>query len=160
MPNKLPKIAANNAAGTNTHWASLYNARICPLAKRYVAMKVISILFVIFAMKTVAGVHNCPEYLAPAEARVKCFEKSGHVCHFSLPAELDGEDLNFVAVYGKKELPNDELSFYFTPTVYIENGEAKGVFSAKGKWDFIKFEANYSDEFCGPHFTQELDLFR
>ena len=30
--------------------------------------------------------------------------------------------LNFVAVYGKKELPNDELNFYFTPTVYIENG--------------------------------------
>lgn len=143
-----------------TRWASPKIIRVFGCLKRYVAMKVISILFVIFATNAMAGVHNCPEYIAPAEPRVKCFEKTGHVCHFSLPAELDGEDLNFVAVYGKKEFPNDELSFYFTPNVYIENGEAKGVFSAKGKWDFIKFEANYSDKFCGPHFTQELDLFR
>jgi hypothetical protein len=32
--NKLPKFAANNTAGTNTHWASPHNVRICPLAKR------------------------------------------------------------------------------------------------------------------------------
>jgi len=32
--NKLPKIAAKSAAGTNTHRASPYNVRICPLAKR------------------------------------------------------------------------------------------------------------------------------
>ncbi|WP_343862754.1 hypothetical protein, partial [Aliiglaciecola litoralis] len=37
--NKLPKIAAYNAAGTNTHWASPNNVRICPLAKRYMPMK-------------------------------------------------------------------------------------------------------------------------
>lgn len=37
MPNKLPKFAAKNAAGTNTHWASPNNVRIFPLAKRYVA---------------------------------------------------------------------------------------------------------------------------
>lgn len=36
MPNKLPKFAANSAAGTNIHWASPYNVRIFPLAKRYV----------------------------------------------------------------------------------------------------------------------------
>jgi hypothetical protein len=35
--NKLPKFAAKSAAGTNTHWASPNNARICPLAKRYVS---------------------------------------------------------------------------------------------------------------------------
>lgn len=35
--NKLPKIAANDAAGTNTHWASPNNVRICPLAKLYVS---------------------------------------------------------------------------------------------------------------------------
>jgi hypothetical protein len=34
--NKLSKFAANNVAGTNTHWASPNNVRICPLAKRYV----------------------------------------------------------------------------------------------------------------------------
>jgi hypothetical protein len=33
--NKLPKFAAKSAAGTNTHWASPNNVRICPLAKRY-----------------------------------------------------------------------------------------------------------------------------
>jgi hypothetical protein len=34
--NKLPKFAAKGAAGTNTHWASPNNVRICPLAKRYI----------------------------------------------------------------------------------------------------------------------------
>jgi hypothetical protein len=38
--NKLPKFAANSAAGTNTHWASPSNVRICPLAKRYVPVGV------------------------------------------------------------------------------------------------------------------------
>jgi hypothetical protein len=38
IPNKLPKFAAKNAAGTNTHWASPNNVRICPLAKRYSAL--------------------------------------------------------------------------------------------------------------------------
>ena len=37
--NKLPKFAAKSAAGTNTHWASPNNVRICPLAKRYVSSK-------------------------------------------------------------------------------------------------------------------------
>jgi len=37
MHNKLPKIAAKSAAGTNAHWALPNNVRICPLAKRYVA---------------------------------------------------------------------------------------------------------------------------
>jgi hypothetical protein len=37
--NKLPKFAAKNAAGTNTHWAKPNNVRICPLAKRYVAIR-------------------------------------------------------------------------------------------------------------------------
>tara|TARA_R110001583_G_scaffold141302_1_gene293416 strand:+ start:561 stop:704 length:144 start_codon:yes stop_codon:yes gene_type:complete len=32
--NKLPNFAAKSAAGTNTHWASPNNIRICPLAKR------------------------------------------------------------------------------------------------------------------------------
>jgi hypothetical protein len=32
MYNKLPKFAAKSAAGTNTHWASPNNVRICPLA--------------------------------------------------------------------------------------------------------------------------------
>jgi hypothetical protein len=43
--NKLPKFAAKNAAGTNAHWASPNNVRICPLAKRYMAfMKLVTFL--------------------------------------------------------------------------------------------------------------------
>ena len=38
--NKLPKFAANSAAGTNTHWAKPNNVRICPLAKRYMPFEI------------------------------------------------------------------------------------------------------------------------
>jgi hypothetical protein len=122
-------------------------------------MKLISSIFILLLSNlSFAGAHKCVEYIPPSNAKVECKEKTGHVCHFSLPASLDGENINFIAVYGAKSVGDEELTFYFTPSFHIEQKLAKGVFSAKGKWDSITFEVNYSPKFCGPFFEQQIKL--
>ena len=121
-------------------------------------MKLISSIFILLISNLSFAGEQCEEYIAPPNAKVECKEPTGHVCHFSLPANLDGEDLNFIAVYGAKSLGDKELTFYFTPSFYIEHKLAKGVFSAKGEWDSITIEVNYSPKFCGPFFEQQIKL--
>ena len=122
-------------------------------------MRLISSIFILLVSNfSFAGAHQCEEYKPPESAKVECKEATGHVCHFSLPASLDSEDINFIAVYGVKSLGDEEFTFYFTPSFYIEHKLAKGVFSAKGNWDSITFEVNYSSNFCGPFFEQQVKL--
>jgi hypothetical protein len=121
-------------------------------------MKLFSIALLFWVSAVSANGQNCPEYIAPEEAKVTCLEKTGHVCHFELPAKLSGEAINFISVSGFKKIENDELTFYFTPSFHFESNKAKGVFSAKGNWDSITFEVSYSQQFCGPFFSQNIKL--
>jgi hypothetical protein len=77
MHNKLPKFAAKSAAGTNTHWASPNNVRICPLAKPYVDMKLlITLLFLLSTVNAYSKSIECEveivnEITKPVDLQIK-----------------------------------------------------------------------------------------
>lgn len=96
---------------------------------------------------------ECPEFIAPGGEHMTIV-KDANVVLFSVPATLEGNPLVSIWFLAENDSGQLEGRIAFT----LEGDRAKGFLSVYPDWIDLKFEARYSNEFCGPRLNGQVGI--
>jgi hypothetical protein len=100
---------------------------------------------------------TCTEYVPPNGEKIKLESDSG-VTYFSMPAELDGNQLHSVTLWAypiKSSAPGELVA----PLQFkVTNGVAKGHFAITAPFVNAEITAAYTTEVCGPRLESSVSI--